>query len=209
MPVIANQIEEGVASGVLFAPNLDIATSLSQGCKPIGPVRAVTKVHENMLIELDGEGALICLQSDLGSDRIEDLKAVANSLHIALPVPGSDRADYTVRNLTGIDLAQGIVGVAATPDPGDKVMFCLRDMNAARDDLNRMLGEFSRRLNGPPKAGIYVSCLARGPNLFEHREELNMIRSALGDFPLVGFYANGEIAHNRVYGYTGVLTVFS
>jgi hypothetical protein len=25
---------------------------------------------------------------------------------------------------------------------------------------------------------------------------------------LVGFFANGEIYHNRLYGYTGVLTVF-
>ena len=209
MPVIANQIEEGVASGVLFASNLDIVTSLSQGCKPIGGTRAVTRVHENLLIELDGRGALECLQDDLGSDRVEELKAVSNSLHVAFPVPGSNKADYTVRNITGIDLAQGIVGVAATPDPGDKVMFCLRDMNAARDDLNRMLSEFSRQLKRPPKAGFYVSCLARGPNLFEHREELSLIRKALGDFPLVGFYANGEIAQNRIYAYTGVLTVFS
>jgi len=27
--------------------------------------------------------------------------------------------------------------------------------------------------------------------------------------PLVGFFANGEIAHHRLYGYTGVLTVFT
>ena len=33
-------------------------------------------------------------------------------------------------------------------------------------------------------------------------------RKALGDFPLVGFFCNGEISHNRLYGYTGVLTLF-
>jgi len=26
--------------------------------------------------------------------------------------------------------------------------------------------------------------------------------------PLVGFFAGGEIAHQNLYGYTGVLTVF-
>jgi len=209
MPVIADDIEVGVASGVLFSAGLGIATSLSQGCRPIGPARAVTRVHENMLIELEGEGALACLYDDLGSDKVEDLKAVANSLHAAFPVPGSDKADYTVRNLTGIDLAQGIVGVAAQPDPGDRVMFCLRDMNAARHDLEHMLAGLASRLSGPPKGGIYVSCLARGPNLFEHREEVTMIRKMLGDFPLAGFYANGEIANNRIYGYTGVLMLFT
>lgn len=208
MPVIADDIEVGVASGVLFAAGLGIKTSLTQGCLPIGPARAVTRVHENLLIELEGEGALACLYQDLGSDKVEDLRAVAESLHAAFPVPGSDAADYTVRNLTGIDLAQGLVGVAATPDPGDRVLFCLRDTNAARQDLQRMLAALAARLEGPPKGGIYVSCLARGPNLFAHREELKLIREALGDFPLAGFYANGEIANNRIYGYTGVLTLF-
>jgi small ligand-binding sensory domain FIST len=31
----------------------------------------------------------------------------------------------------------------------------------------------------------------------------------LGDVPLVGFFAAGEIAYQQVYGYTGVLTVFT
>ena len=31
----------------------------------------------------------------------------------------------------------------------------------------------------------------------------------IGDVPLVGFFAGGEIANNRLYGYTGVLTVFA
>jgi small ligand-binding sensory domain FIST len=31
----------------------------------------------------------------------------------------------------------------------------------------------------------------------------------LGDFPLVGFYANGEISRDRLYRYTGVLTLFT
>ena len=31
----------------------------------------------------------------------------------------------------------------------------------------------------------------------------------LGDVPLVGFFAGGEIARHHLYGYTGVLTVFT
>ncbi len=34
------------------------------------------------------------------------------------------------------------------------------------------------------------------------------MQSALGEVPLVGFYANGEIAGDRIYGYTGVLALF-
>jgi small ligand-binding sensory domain FIST len=38
---------------------------------------------------------------------------------------------------------------------------------------------------------------------------MHIVRRALGDLPLVGFFAGGEIAHQHLYGYTGVLTVFT
>jgi small ligand-binding sensory domain FIST len=43
----------------------------------------------------------------------------------------------------------------------------------------------------------------------EDSVEMKTIRQELGDIPLVGFFANGEISHNRLYGFTGVLTLFS
>ena len=57
---------------------------------------------------------------------------------------------------------------------------------------------------------IYVSCAGRGgPHFGSPSAELALVRHALGDVPLVGFFANGEIAHRHLYGYTGVLTVFT
>jgi small ligand-binding sensory domain FIST len=51
--------------------------------------------------------------------------------------------------------------------------------------------------------------MGRGRHLFgENTEELKMISEVFGDIPLVGFYANGEIAGQQLYGYTGVLTLF-
>jgi len=37
---------------------------------------------------------------------------------------------------------------------------------------------------------------------------MQIVRRALGDVPLVGFFADGEIAGQQLFGYTGVLTVF-
>jgi small ligand-binding sensory domain FIST len=57
---------------------------------------------------------------------------------------------------------------------------------------------------------IYVSCAGRGgPHFGGDSAELQIVRHALGDVPLVGFFAGGEIAHQHLYGYTGVLTVFT
>jgi small ligand-binding sensory domain FIST len=56
---------------------------------------------------------------------------------------------------------------------------------------------------------IYVSCSGRGgPHFGGPSAELQIVRHALGDVPLAGFFAGGEIARHHLYGYTGVLTVF-
>jgi len=64
----------------------------------------------------------------------------------------------------------------------------------------------------PPRhiaGAIYVSCSGRGgPHFGGPSAELQIVRHALGDVPLAGFFAGGEIAHHHLYGYTGVLTVF-
>jgi small ligand-binding sensory domain FIST len=66
-----------------------------------------------------------------------------------------------------------------------------------------------RGCSRPPRGGLYFSCIARGPNLFgPDAAELRIVRRELGDVPLVGMFCNGEISNNRLYGYTGVLTVF-
>jgi small ligand-binding sensory domain FIST len=67
-------------------------------------------------------------------------------------------------------------------------------------------GQAQRAIHG----AIYVSCAGRGgPHFGGPSAELQIVRHALGDVPLVGFFASGEIARHHVYGYTGVLTVFT
>jgi len=201
-------LENGV-SGVMFSSRLPIATGLTQGCSPIGPARTITDGDENILKELDGRPALDALIEDVGPDYAEDLRRLGGSIYAAFPVQGSDMNDYLVRNLIAIDPEQGWIGVGEAVHQGHKVMFCKRDREAAEQDLRAMLRRVKATHPGEPKGGIYVSCLARGPNLFGPAgEEVAIIRDELGDFPFVGFFANGEISHDRLYGYTGVITLF-
>ena len=117
--------------------------------------------------------------------------------------------DYTVRNLVGLDSERGLVAVGDLVDTGSKLMFCRRDRRSAAEDMSRMLDSIRSGLFSRPKGALYFSCLGRGASLFgETSREVGMIREALGDVPLAGFFCNGEISHNRLYGYTGVLTLF-
>jgi small ligand-binding sensory domain FIST len=161
------------------------------------------------MIQLDGRPALDVLKEDIGEILSRDLMRIGGYIFAGLPIAGSDTGDYLVRNLVGVDPQNGLVAIGDMVEQGGRVMFCRRDANTAKEDLLRMLEAIRKALPGPPRGGIYVSCLGRGRNLFgEDSEELKLIVTALGDFPLVGFYANGEISQDRLYGYTGVLTLF-
>jgi len=43
-PQLAGKVTEGGLSGVMFAGDVALATGLTQGCSPIGPIRRVTEV---------------------------------------------------------------------------------------------------------------------------------------------------------------------
>ena len=206
---VAGRVVEGGLSGVLLAPDIPVVTGLTQGCTPIGPVRRVTEARDNILMAIDGRPALEVFKEDIGELLARDLRRVAGLIFAGFPVTGSDTGDYLVRNLVAIDVPRQWLAVAHRVAPGDAVLFCRRDPVSAAADLGRMLADVKRRAGTAPRAGLYFSCVARGPNLFRPpSQELAMISEALGEFPLAGFFGNGEIAHDRLYGYTGVLALF-
>jgi len=140
-------------------------------------------------------------------------------------------ADVLVRHIIGLDPARNAVAIADQVEPGMRMAFCQRNPQAARADLMRICAEIREELEpqeltvsaalAAPEAGggpaparriagaVYVSCAGRGgPHFGGPSAELQIVRRALGDVPLVGFFASGEIARHHLYGYTGVLTVF-
>jgi small ligand-binding sensory domain FIST len=208
---VAGRVTGSGLSGALLGDGVLIATGMSQGCTPIGPPHRVTEVVDNVVIGLDGQIALEVLKAEAGDIIARDLRRAAGYIHVALPLEGSDSVhDYAVRNLMGIDPKRGWLAVGERLVAGDRLMFVRRDSNAAQEDMARMLDGLAHRLDGRPvKGGVYVSCVGRGPAMFgPGGREREMIRDILGDFPLVGFTAAGEICHDRLYGYTGVLALF-
>ena len=147
---------------------------------------------------------------------------------------GNFGSAVTVRHIVGLDPARQGVAIADYVQEGAQLTFCQRNMLAARADLTRICAEIREELEpaemplqtataladseaqaAPHPArriagAVYVSCSGRGgPHFGGTSAELQIVRRALGDVPLVGFFAGGEIARNHLYGYTGVLTVFT
>ena len=206
----ADEIVDSGLSGVMISPAaVPLVTGLTQGCSPIGPAHEITEAEQNVLLTLDSRPALDVFREDIGEELAQDLQRCAGLIFVALPVEGSDTGDYLVRNLIGIDPQSGAVAIGERVETGQSVMFCRRDQDSAEKDLRRMARKLKQRADGDVKGGLYFSCVARGPNQFgPDSRELGIIAEELGAFPLAGLFANGEISHNRLYGYTGVLTLF-
>ncbi len=206
---IAGEIMMGGVSGVLLSERVPVATALSQSCSLIGVKHRVTRADANVIQELDGRPALAVFKEDIGELLARDLKRIEGFIFAALPVRGSDTGDYVVRNIVGIDEGDELVAVSDELELGQSIQFCRRDAHAAEEDLVRMIGGLKQRSNTTPRGAVYFSCVARGPHLFgDESRELKLIRRELGEVPLVGFFGYGEISHHRLYGYTGVLTLF-
>ncbi|HJU19169.1 MAG TPA: FIST C-terminal domain-containing protein [Stellaceae bacterium] len=214
-PLLAQGAETGRAgnngvAGIMLASEVAVATALTQGCSPIGPIHRIDEARDNIVMTIDGRPALAVFCDDIGPALAQDLRRVGGVIFAGLPVAGSDTGDYLVRNLMAIDPGRGWLVLGEEVGPGDRILFCRRDPETARHDMTRMIRQLEGRLDGPPKAALYVSCVARGANLFgEGGVETGLIREAFGDIPLIGFFANGEISRDRLYGHTGVLTVFT
>ena len=201
---VANDVVSGGLSGVALSADIAVATRLTQGCTPLPGRFRITSCDRNVIATLDGRPALEVLLEFAG----QDLNKGAQLL-VGLPVRGSDTGDYVVRNLVGIDRRHNLIAIGDIAEPGAELIFCKRDEAAAREDMARLLRELKAAAPAP-RGALYFSCVARGEHMFGRRgAELGLIRDALGDVPLVGFFCNGEISHDRLYGYTGVLALFS
>ena len=226
---VADGVLHGGLSGVAFTERVRLVSRVTQGCQPVGPPRQVTRADGHLVQQLDGQPALAALLADLGLASLDDRAAVMPRLRatlVGLADPadpllargGQFGPDTRVRHLVGLDPVRSAVAVADHVEPGMRLAFCTRDVEAARRDLVRICAEIRDEVEsgdgdaspgGRIAGALYISCSGRGgPHFGGPSAELRIVQHALGDVPLAGFFAAGEIARHHVYGYTGVLTVF-
>ncbi len=226
---VADEAVAGGLSGVMFSSSVRVLSRVTQGCSPLAGEHVISACSDHFLQRLDGRPALDVLLEDLGvrlpAGSADDGQAILRALPAerlrqglfvgltdASAPPGRRIGDYLVRNVVGIDPHHRLLAVSDVPVQGDRVVFCTRDRDAARRDLVRIVSELRDEVEEEAltiRGALYHSCVARGSALFGAAgEELETIRHHLGDVPLIGMYGSGEIAGDRIYGYTGVLSLF-
>jgi len=208
---------EGALAGVALS-GLTPIIGVAQGCTPIGEPYVITRADANVIQRIGNRPALEMLGEAIRALPSAEARIRRAGVFAGLAMDPAksplERGDFLVRNLVGADQSSGALAVAERVRVGQTVQFQIRDAEASRDDLRGMLEEVAGRLGGRrPAFGCYFDCAGRGRGLFgvpDH--DVTLIRERLGDFPLVGFFGNGEFApigrRNFFHNYTGALVVF-
>jgi small ligand-binding sensory domain FIST len=191
---------------------------VAQGCEPIGEPFVITAAEGSLVSRIAGRPALEVLAEAVASVEGGAQRVRRAGLFAGLAMDPAKsplgRGDFLVRSLIGIDRESGSLRVAEPVRVGQTIQFQLRDAPAAAADLRATLRGMAAALDGRrPAFGLYFDCAGRGQGLFgvgDH--DIGLIRETLGEFPLAGFFGNGEFApvggRNHFHTYTGVLVVF-
>jgi small ligand-binding sensory domain FIST len=208
----------GALAGLALS-GVEPVIGVAQGCMPIGAPYVITRAEGNVVREIGSRPAVEILAEAIRSldDPEARIRRAGIFAGLAMDPAKSplERGDFLVRNLVGVDRATGAVALADSVRAGQTIQFQIRDARASREDLQATLETLAGRLAGRrPRFGCYFNCAGRGEGLFgvpDH--DVTLIRERLGEFPLVGFFGNGEFApigrRNFFHTYTGALVVFT
>jgi small ligand-binding sensory domain FIST len=216
--MLNEEVHESGLVGVALSGPVQIRTVISQGCRPIGERFVVTKAEKTVIQELGGEPALVRLQQTLEALSEPERRLAHRALHIGVLMDEQrnrfERGDFLVRNLIGADRDTGSIAIGDIVREGQTLQFQVRDAGSASEDLKLMLAAERSRSIKPALGGLVFSCCGRGRGLFgrPHHDAM-AIRGGLGEIPLGGFFAQGEIGPvggvNFLHGYTASIALFS
>jgi small ligand-binding sensory domain FIST len=209
------KVSQGAALAVALKDGFGIRTLVSQGCRPIGDAVPITKVEDNLILEIGNLPAYQALEAAFFSIPAQERLAVQNNLFLGLAateyVEDFQQGDFLIRNILGADPKAGAVAVGAYPRGGQTVQFQLRDFRSAHQDLVTV-AERAKTEASNAFGILLFSCAGRGKGLFGVTDHDAMVLAdTFGDLPLAGVFCNGEIGpvggRPFLHGYTASAAV--
>ncbi|MDP9419025.1 MAG: FIST C-terminal domain-containing protein [Actinomycetota bacterium] len=198
------------AVGVILA-GVELATVVSQGCRPIGDPMTVTRGEHQIVYELAGRPALERVQELVASLGPADLALVERGLHVGRVIDEHKldygRGDFLIRNVLGADREGQAVAVGDEVDVGDTLQFQVRDADSADEDLRQLMA--AEQADG----ALLFTCNGRGSHLFGTPDhDAAIVSEALGGVPLAGMSCAGEIGpvggRSFLHGFTASVALF-
>lgn len=210
--VLDGEVLDGGAAGVLIGRGAGVRTVVSQGCRPIGPPMIVTAAKANLLLELAGEQAYAKLGAIVQALAPEEQQQAARALHLGVAMDEyadeHGRGDFLIRGVMGIEPEAGAVAVGDVVEVGRTVRFQVRDAAGAGEDLAHLLDDLPQ-----VRGALLFSCNGRGMGMFPDADhDPRIVRAELGEIPVAGFFAAGEIGpvggRNHLHSFTASVLAF-
>ncbi len=215
--IVGGKAYDNGAAAVVLHGDTKVRTVVSQGCRPVGRPLVVTKVEQNVLLELGGKPALAQLQEIFGTLSPHEQGLFRNGLHVGRVINEYQgefsRGDFLVRNVEGADPKSGAIAVGEYLRVGQTVQFHVRDAGTADEDLRAMLTAAQADGAAAPTAALLFTCNGRGSRLFEAPDhDAGAVAETWPGVPVAGFFAQGEIGpvggKNFLHGFTASLALF-
>ena len=202
------------AAGLLIDGGVKVHSVVSQGCRPIGDRTIVTKVEQNLILELGGKPAMQVLEEMFIRLPTSDHDLMSKGFFLGRVISeyqdDYEMGDFLIRNVMSMDNERRAVVVNDYFQVGQTVQFQVRDEETASNELRQLLKKTdSTEIRG----GLVFTCNGRGTKLFaEPDHDAGVIRETVGEIPLAGFFAQGEIGpvgrENHMHGYTASVLLF-
>ena len=214
--IVNSDVHRDGAVGVLLAGQAHVRPLVSQGCRPFGSSFVITKADRNAILTLQGRPASEILKEQIAGLAPEDSQLLAQGLHFGIAIDARKethgRGDFLVRNVMGVNEKNGAIVVTDLVRGGQTVQFHLRDAGTASEDLHILLRE-AREEGRPLSGALLFTCNGRGKRLFHvHNHDADAVAKELGDIPLAGLFAAGELGpiggQNFLHGFTASLALF-
>ena len=215
--LLGRQVHDAGAVAAMLSGPVRIRSVVSQGCRPIGRPFVITKAERNMVLQLGGKPALGQLEAVFAELPTRDRELVNRGVHLGRVVSEYlerfEQGDFLVRNVIGFDPENGALAVGDYFRTGQTVQFHVRDGQTADAELRQLLAAIRDRLHRPAGGALMFTCNGRGTRLFsEPHHDALAVRDALGDIPLAGFFAAGELGpiggKNFQHGFTASIALF-
>ncbi|TDE12033.1 FIST signal transduction protein [Dyadobacter psychrotolerans] len=183
---------ENVAAIGFYGDSISIDFGSRGGWDSFGLDRLVTRSHENVLFEIDGEPALDLYKSFLG-DRAKDLPA--SGLLFPLSMRDSEDRAPVVRTILGINEEEKSLTFAGDIPQGSFVRLMKANNDRLITGAEEAAGIAMEGRGEAPEFAILVSCVGRKLVLKQIvEEEVESVSEVLGKPSIAGFYSYGELA---------------
>ena len=202
-----------------FENKIDYAVGVAQGVRQISPLMEITKGEKHTLLTLNNEPALKNLRDSLPENLHGIFCKQPHNILCAISenedVESINQGHYKLQHIVSLEEEKNTIHISGTVHEKRHIFWALRDEAKAQEEMQNAIDAAKKSLAKKPKFAFVFPNISRGPEFYGgYDKDIDMLKAAFPDMPIIGFYGNGEIAPGHklsalMHHYSTVFTLFA